>query len=163
MFPKFGQYVAEHSVYDKIIQQTTLNINIWTYWWVHTFFYHTMNWFKNTIKSSASCQNVKLTLVWQTCICTDWQLTNSTDETRLSKTTEDLRHESRNTEFNFPFTVSVESRQLNMYTTLFISTLSSITREWLPWWCSCNIQRIKQKWNDTCIHGNQIWFIQFLK
>lgn len=45
----------------------------------------------------------------RTCICTDWQLTNSTEETRLSKTTDDLRHESRNTEFSFPFTVSVES------------------------------------------------------
>lgn len=88
--------------------------------------------------------------VRQTCICTDWQLTNSTDETRLSKTTDDLRHESRNTEFSFPFTVSVESWQLNMYTTLFISTLSSITKEWLPRWCSCNMHvftTINLSWN----------------
>jgi hypothetical protein len=31
MFKKFGQYVTEHPVPDKILQQTILSINIWIY------------------------------------------------------------------------------------------------------------------------------------
>ena len=74
----------------------------------YTLLYHKCTKVES-IQGSMPCKNVKLIYITQTCICTDWQFTNSTDETRLSNTTDDLRHESRNTEFNFPFTVSVDS------------------------------------------------------
>lgn len=37
-----------------------------------------------------------------TCICTDWQLTNSTDETTLSRTMLVFLHESKTIELTFP-------------------------------------------------------------
>lgn len=60
---------------------------------------------------------------------------NSIEDTSESNTMEDFLQESTMTEFNFPFTTSVESIHLYMYTTLFISALST-TRLWFPFWYS---------------------------
>lgn len=60
-----------------------------------------------------------------TCICTDWQLINSIDETNVSKTTEVFLQESITIELILPLTCTVESAHLYMYTTLFISAFST--------------------------------------
>lgn len=70
-----------------------------------------------------------------TCICTDWQLTNSTLDTTLSKTTAVFLQESRKIELILPLTVMVDSEQRNAYTTLFISAPST-TSPWFPFWYS---------------------------